>query len=51
MHSFDFVCLFETFLDSTLPHSDENININSYLLLRVDHPNNIKRGGVHMHVF
>ena len=28
------------------PHNYENININGYSLLRVDHPNNIKRGGV-----
>ena len=36
----------ETFLDSTIPRNDENININGYSLLRVDHPNDIKRGGV-----
>ena len=45
-HNFDIVCLSETFLDSTIPHNDENININGYSLLRVDHTNNIKRGGV-----
>ena len=28
MHSFDIVCLSETFLDSRIPHNDENININ-----------------------
>ena len=32
----------ETFLGPTLPDHDENININGYSLLRVDHPNNIK---------
>ena len=48
-HNFDIVCLSETFLDSTIPHDDENININGYLLLRVDHPNNIKRGGICMY--
>ena len=45
-HNFDIVYLAETFLDSTIPHDDENININGYSLLRVDHPNNIKRGGI-----
>ena len=40
--NFDIVCLSETFLDSGRPHNDENININSCSLLRVDHPNNIK---------
>ena len=43
-HNFNIVCLSETFLDSTIPHNDENIN--GYSLLRVDYPNNIKRGGV-----
>ena len=43
---FNIVCLSETLLDSTKPHNDENININGYSLLRVDHPNHIKRGGI-----
>ena len=42
----DIVCLSETFLDSTIPGDDVNIQINAYSLLRVDHPNNIKCGGV-----
>ena len=37
----------ETFLDSTIPHNDENVN--DYSLLRVDHPNNIKLRGVCMY--
>ena len=37
------------FLDSTVPHTDENININGYSLLGVDHPNNIIWGGVCMY--
>ena len=48
-HNFDIVCLSETFLDSSVPDHDENININGYSLLRVDHPNNINRGGVCMY--
>ena len=39
-HNLDIVWLSETFLDSTTPHND------GYSLLRVDHPNNIKRGGL-----
>ena len=27
-HSFDFVCLFETVLHSSMPRNDENSNIN-----------------------
>ena len=45
-NNFDLVCLSETFLDSTIPNDDINIQINGYSLLRADHPNDIKRGGV-----
>ena len=37
------------FLDTTVPQHDENIMINSYSLLRADHPSNSKRGGVCLH--
>ena len=45
-NNFDLVCLSETFLDSTIPNDDANIQINGYSLLRAGHPNDIKRGGV-----
>ena len=38
----DFLCLSETYLDSTTP--DNLINIEGYNLVRADHPDNIKRG-------
>ena len=47
-HNFDIVYLRETVLDSTIPHNDENININGYSSLRVDHLNNVRRD---LHVF
>ena len=40
----DFICLSETYLDSSTP--DNLIEIEGYKLVRVDHPANIKRGGV-----
>ena len=40
------VCLSETFLDSTIPDGNVNIQINGYSLLRADRPNNIKREDV-----
>ena len=40
--NFDIICLSETFLDSTIPNGDENIQFNGYSLLRTDHPNGIK---------
>ena len=44
---FDIVYLSETFLDSTTPVDDINIQINGYLL---DHLNNIKRGGICIYI-
>ena len=40
----DFICLSETYLDSSIP--DNVIQIEGYNLVRADHPDNIKRGGV-----
>ena len=40
----DFICLSETYLDSSIP--DNLIEIEGYNLVRADHPDNIKRGGV-----
>ena len=43
-NNFDLECLSETFLDSTIPNDD--IQTNRYSLLRADHLNDIKCGGV-----
>ena len=40
----DFICLSETYLDSST--STNIIDIEGYQLVRSDHPDNIKRGGV-----
>ena len=42
--NYDFICLTETYLDSTV--DPNNILINGYKLLRADHPDNVKRGDV-----
>ena len=44
MHKFDIICISETFLSNT--YEDNNLNLNCYSLLRVDHSSNAKRGGV-----
>ena len=44
MYKQDFICLSETYLDSLT--SDRLLEIDGYILVRADHPNNIKRGGV-----
>ena len=40
----DFICLSETYLDSSTPN--HLIDIEGHRLVRSDHPDNIKRGGV-----
>ena len=47
VYKHDFICLSKTYLDSTIPHS--LLEIDGYNLVRADHPNNIKRGGVCIH--
>ena len=44
MYKHDFICLSETYLDSSTP--DSLLEIDGYILVCADHPNNIKRGGV-----
>ena len=41
---YDLICLTETYLDSTVYIN--NLSVNGYNLLRADHPDNVKRGGV-----
>ena len=44
IYKHDFICLSETYLDSSI--SDSLLEIDGYDLIRSDHPNDIKRGGV-----
>jgi len=44
IYKHDFICLSETFLDSSIP--DNLLEIEGYRLVRSDHSNDIKRGGV-----
>ena len=46
VHKFDVICLSETYLDSSILHDDDNIQIAGYIPYRGDHPLNVKRGGV-----
>ena len=45
-NNFDLVCMSKTFLDSTIPNDDVDIQINGYSLITAYHLNDIKRGGV-----
>ena len=44
LYKYNFICLSETYLGSTTP--DGLLEIDGYKLVRADHPDNIKRGGV-----
>ena len=44
MHKFDIICILETFLNNT--YEDNDLNLNYYSLLQVDHLSNAQRGGV-----
>ena len=44
LYKHDFICLSETYLDSSI--TNEEVKIKDYKLIRADHPDNIKRGRV-----
>ena len=46
IHKYDFICISETFLDSSVPTDDRELSSNGYNLIRADHPSNNKKGGV-----
>ena len=47
VHKFDLICLSETYLDSSIPFDDNNLEISGYNnLTRSDHLSNSKRGCV-----
>ena len=45
IHKFDIICTSETYLDSSTPSDDSNLEISGYTLVRSDHSSNNKRGG------
>ena len=46
IYKFDIICISETYLDSSTPSDDNNLEISGYNLVHSDHPSNNKRGGV-----
>ena len=46
IHQYDVICVSETFLDSSVSLDDRNLSIQGYSLIRADHPDDVKRGGV-----
>ena len=45
-HKYGFICISETYLDCTVAAEDKNLAIEGYSLVRADHPNGLKKGGV-----
>ena len=46
INKIDIICLSETYLDSSIPSDDDNLELPGYNLVRADNPTNTKRGGV-----
>ena len=46
IHKYDFICISETYLDSSVRTDDRDILINGYNIIHADHPSNNKKGGV-----
>ena len=45
-YKLDFICISETFFDSSVQEGKKNIQLDGYNLLRTNHLSNSKRGGV-----
>ena len=50
IYKYDMICIAETFLDSSFLSNDERLHLDGYELIRSDHPNNVKRGGVCIYI-
>ena len=46
IHKYDFICISETYLHSSVQSVDRDISVNGYNLIRADHSSNNKGGGV-----
>ena len=46
IYKHDFICLSETYLDSSTPLNDNSLQIKGYNLDRADHPSDIKSGSL-----
>ena len=46
VYNYDFICISETYFDSSVLEGDRNFQLNGYYLIRADHPINTKTGGV-----
>ena len=49
IHTYDIICLSETYLKHDTLSDNDNLRIPGYELIRVDHPSNQKRGGIYIY--
>ena len=49
VHKYDFICISETYFNYSIESEDDDLRINGYKLIRMDHPLNTNRGGVCMY--
>ena len=45
-HKYDFICISETYLDSSVSDDDKELDMEGYNFICADHPSNVKKGGV-----
>ena len=46
LYNYDFICISETYFDSSILEGDRNFELNELHLITADHPSNTKGGGV-----
>ena len=46
INKIDIICLSKTYLDSSIPSDDDNLELPGKNLVRADNPTNTKRGGI-----
>ena len=46
LYNCNFICISETYFDSSILEGNRNFQLNGYNLIRADHPSNTKIGGV-----
>ena len=48
-HNFSITCLSETYLTSSIDINDGNYAMPEYIMCRINHPSDVKRGGVYIY--
>ena len=49
LYKHDFICISETYFDSSILEGDSSFQLDGYKVIRADHPSNTKRGGVYIY--